>query len=80
MASLWHIDLGPGVERVLEEVGEHHHGATVVSQDLTAGGVIARQAMVDDSPAPVHGPSIHEPGMEEPIAPPEWFTDALLDI
>jgi hypothetical protein len=85
MAALWHIDLGPGVERVLDEVGEHHDGATVVSQDLTvfnltADGVVTRQAVVDDSPAPVHGPSVHEPGMEEPVAPPEWFTDALLDI
>jgi ribonuclease Z len=58
MSALWHLDLGPGVNRVLEEVTAHHDGATVVSQDLTVfnltpDAAIARQAVVDDSPAPV---------------------------
>jgi ribonuclease Z len=85
MAALWHIDLGPGVDRVLDEVGARYDGPTVVSQDLTVfnlteRGVTARQAEVDDSPAPVHGLSVHEPRMEEALAPPDWFADALLDI
>ena len=85
MAALWHIDLGPGVDRALHETGEHYDGAVVVSQDLTIfnlteDAVIARQAVVDDSPAPVHGPSRHTPAMDEPVAPPAWFADALLDI
>jgi ribonuclease Z len=85
MAALWHLDLGPGVDQVLNEVANHHAGATVVSQDLTVfnltpDAVIARQADVNDSPAPVHGPSQHEPGMEAPLPEPEWFADALLDI
>jgi hypothetical protein len=33
MSALWHLDIGTGVDRVLEEVGAHHDGATVVSQD-----------------------------------------------
>ena len=48
--------------------------------NLTPDAVIARQAEVNDSPAPVHGPSRLEPGMEDPMAAPEWFAEALLDI
>jgi len=39
MAALWHLDVGPCVGGVFEEVGEHYGGAVAVCQDLTVFNV-----------------------------------------
>jgi ribonuclease Z len=85
MAGLWHLDVSPGVDSVLEEVGEHYLGPVTVCQDLTvfnvtAEAVLVRQAQVNDAPHPVHGPSTTQPVMASPPAPPGWWAEAALDI
>jgi ribonuclease Z len=85
MAALWHLDVGPGVAGVFEEVGAHYGGAVAVCQDLTvfnvtAEAVVVRQAQVDDAPQPVHGPSTAKPVIEPAPEPPGWWAEASLDI
>lgn len=85
MGAVWHLDVSPGVDGVLEEIGAHYGGAVVACQDLTvfnvtADAVIARQARVNDAPQPVHGPSHTKPEIEPPPEPPAWWADAALDI
>jgi ribonuclease Z len=85
MAALWHLDVGPGVEGVLDEVGAHYGGPVAVCQDLTvfnvtAEAVVVRQAQVNDAPPPVHGPSTTKPVIEPALAPPHWWADAALDL
>jgi ribonuclease Z len=85
MAALWHLDLSPGVDGVLEEVGAHYGGAVAACQDLTvfnvtAEAVLARQARVNDAPRPVHGPSNTKPVIEPASEPPAWWAEATLDI
>jgi ribonuclease Z len=85
MAALWHLDVAPGVDGVLDEVGEHFGGAVAVCQDLTVfnitpEAVLVRQAHVDDAPHPVHGPSATQPVVEPVPAPPAWWAEALLDV
>jgi ribonuclease Z len=85
MAALWHLDVSPGVDGVLEEVGEHYVGAVAVCQDLTvfnvtAEAVLVRQAQVNDAPQPVHGPSTTQPVIAPAPAPPGWWAEASLDI
>lgn len=41
MAGLWHLDVSPGVDTVLEEVGAHYVGAVAVCQDLTVFNITA---------------------------------------
>ena len=85
MGALWHLDVTPGVDMVLEELGAHYGGPVTVTQDLTVfnvteDAVIARQATVNDAAPPVHGPSKATPEVDPPIAPPAWWSEALLDI
>jgi ribonuclease Z len=85
MGALWHLDVTPGVDLALEELGANYAGAVTVTQDLTVfnvteAAVIARQAEVDDAAPPVHGPSKASPGLDQPVPPPAWWSGALLDV
>jgi ribonuclease Z len=85
MGALWHLDVTPGVDTVLQELGAHYDGAVTVTQDLTVfnvtdDAVIARQATVNDAAPPVHRPSETSPALDPPTPPPPWWTEALLDI
>ncbi len=85
MGALWHMDVSPGAEAVFAEIGQHHDGPVVATQDLTvfnvtADAVVARQAHVNDAPHPVHGPSRSQPQVETMAAPPSWWTDAALEL
>jgi ribonuclease Z len=85
MGALWHLDLTPGVDTVFDEINASYTGPVAVTQDLTVfnvtqHAVTARQAKVNDAPPPVHGPSQTSPGLDPQPAPPEWWTEALLDL
>jgi ribonuclease Z len=85
MAALWHLDVTPGIDGVLEDIGAHYGGAVVVCQDftvfnITTEAVLARQTQVNDAPPPVHGPSTTEPVIEPAPQPPGWWAEALLDL
>jgi hypothetical protein len=47
---------------------------------VTEEAVIARQAVVNDAPPPVHGPSKTSPEVDPPVPPPAWWSEALLDV
>ena len=60
MGALWHLDVTPGVDGVLDEVGKHYAGPVTVTQDftvfnITEDAVVARQAKVSDAAPSVHG-------------------------
>jgi ribonuclease Z len=85
MGALWHLDVSPGVDAVFAELGASYNGPVTVTQDLTVFNVTqdavgARQAKVNDAAPPVHGPSRTSPELDQPPAPPAWWTEALLDI
>jgi ribonuclease Z len=85
MGALWHLDVSPGVDVALEELGAHYDGAVTITQDLTVfnvteDAVIARQATVNDAAPPVHGPSKTSPELDPPVPPPAWWSEALLDL
>jgi hypothetical protein len=85
MAALWHLDVGPGVQGVLDDVGAHYGGAVAVCQDFTVFNVTSeavqvRQAQVNDAPPPVHGPSAGDPVIEPALEPPGWWAEASLDV
>ncbi len=85
MGALWHLDLTPGVDTVLEELGAHYQGPVTITQDFTVfnvteAAVIARQTKVNDAASPVHGPSKSTPTLDPRPAPPAWWADALLDV
>jgi len=85
MGALWHLDVTPGVDAVLDELGAHYGGPVTVTQDftvfnVTSDAVVARQAKVDDAAPPVHGPSRTTPELDPRPTPPRWWTGALLDL
>ncbi len=85
MGALWHMDVTPGVETALGELGAHYRGPVTVTQDLTVfnvteDAVVARQATVNDAAPPVHGPTASSPALDPMPAPPAWWADALLDL
>jgi ribonuclease Z len=85
MGALWHLDVTPGVDVALEELGANYDGAVTVTQDLTVfnvteDAVVARQATVNNAAPPVHGPSKTIPEVGQPVAPPPWWAEALLDL
>jgi ribonuclease Z len=85
MAALWHLDVTPGVDMVLDELGAHYEGPVAVTQDLTVfnvteDAVSVRQATVNDAAPPVHGPSKTSPEVDPPVPPPAWWSSALLDL
>jgi ribonuclease Z len=85
MGALWHLDVTPGVDGVLDEVGAHYDGPVTVTQDFTVfnvtdDAVVARQAKVDDAAPPVHGPAQSSPALDPSPTPPSWWAEALLDV
>jgi ribonuclease Z len=85
MGALWHLDVTPGVDTVLDEVGAHYGGPVTVTQDFTvfdisAEAVVARQASVDDAAPPVHGAPHGAPVLDPAPTPPAWWSAALLDL
>jgi ribonuclease Z len=85
MGALWHLDVTPGADGVLEELGGHYSGPVTVSQDftvfnVTADAVVARQARVNDAAPPAHGPSQTSPELDPRPTPPTWWAEALLDL
>lgn len=85
MGAVWHLDVSPGVDGVFEDIGAHYGGAVAACQDLTvfnitADAVIARQALVNDAPHPVHGPSHTKPEIEPAPEPPAWWAGAALNL
>lgn len=85
MAALWHLDLRPGIDQVFEEISRHYSGPLVASRDLTVfnvtrQAVTARQAHLDPKAPIVKGPTINDPTLDQPNVPPDWWSDALLDI
>jgi ribonuclease Z len=85
MGALWHLDVSPGVDVAIEELGAHDDGAVTVTQDLTVfnvteDAVTARRATVNDAAPPVHGPSKTSPELDPPVPPPAWWPEALLDV
>jgi ribonuclease Z len=85
MGALWHLDVTPGVDGVLDEVGANFGGPVTVTQDFTVfnvtkDAVTARQAKVNDAAPPVHGPSQTSPELDPRPTPPAWWADALLDM
>lgn len=85
MTALWHLDLRPGTDLVLAEIGAHYAGPVVASQDLTvynvtAEAVVARQATLDPMAPVIKGPVETEGRVDPPNVPPEWWADALIDI
>jgi len=85
MGALWHLDVTPGVDVALEELGTQHEGPVTVTQDLTVfnvteAAVTARQAAVNDAAPIVHGPSKTSPELDPPVPPPAWWSEALLEL
>jgi ribonuclease Z len=85
MSVMWHFvvdheTVGPAYA----EMRTQHDGPVVIAQDLTvfnltADAVVARQAIVDQVPWPVVGPTVVTgPPMNQPPEPPAWWADALL--
>lgn len=85
MGALWHLDVTPGVDGVLDELSAHYDGPVTVTQDfivfnVTDDAVVARQAKVNDAAPPVHGPSQTSPTLDPSPTPPAWWAEALLDL
>ena len=85
MAALWHLDLRPGTDHIFAEIGNHHAGPVVASQDLTvynvtADAVVARQATLDPMAPAIKGPTQAQGELDPPNTPPSWWADALLDV
>jgi ribonuclease Z len=85
MGALWHLDVTPGVDGVLDELSAHYDGPVTVTQDFTVfnvtdDAVVARQAKVNDAAPPVHGPSQTSPTLDPSPTPPAWWAEALLDL
>jgi len=85
MAALWHLDLRPGTDHVLAEIGHNYQGPVVVSQDLTvynvtSDSVVARQVTLDPMAPIIKGPTQTEGQLDAPNTPPSWWADALLDV
>jgi ribonuclease Z len=85
MGALWHLDVTPGVNGVLDELGAHYGGPVTVTQDftvfnVTGDAVVTRQAKVDSAAGPVHGTSQTSPTLDPQPTPPAWWTESLLDL
>lgn len=85
VAALYHLDLRPGVDTVLKEVGSEYDGQVVVCHDLTVfnlteSGVRVRQARPDPASTLLKGESHTKPYIAPPAEPPSWWADAALDV
>jgi ribonuclease Z len=84
MAVMWHLAVDHDtVAAAYREMRTQYVGPATIAQDLTVfnlteGGVVVRQAVVDPAPWPVPGPTqVTGPPMSAPHAPPAWWADAL---
>jgi ribonuclease Z len=85
MSVMWHLAVDHDtVGSAYREMRTQYDGPVTIAQDLTvfnltAEGLVVRQAVVDPFPWPVLGPTqVSGPPMAEPHAPPAWWADALL--
>jgi ribonuclease Z len=84
MSVMWHLAVDHDtVGAAYRELRTQYDGPVTIAQDLTVfnlteGGVVVRQAVVDPAPWPVPGPTqVTGPPMSTPHAPPAWWADAL---
>jgi len=84
MSVMWHLvvdheTVGPAYK----EMRSQYNGPTTIAQDLTVfnitrGGVVVRQAIIDPVAWPVIGKSnITGPPLAKPLNPPGWWAGAL---
>jgi ribonuclease Z len=85
MSVMWHLAVDhETVGSAFRDMRTQYDGPVTIAQDLTvftitADAVVARQAIVDQAPWPVVGPTgVTGPPMNQPPEPPAWWADALL--
>jgi ribonuclease Z len=85
MSVMWHLAADHDtVGSAFRDMRTQYDGPVTIAQDLTvfnltADAVVARQAIVDQVPWPVVGPTVVTgPPMNQPPEPPAWWADALL--
>lgn len=84
MSVMWHLAVDhETVAAAYPEMRTQYEGPVTIAQDLTvfnltAGGILTRQAVADPCPWPVVGPTtISGPPMNAPHQPPAWWAEAL---
>ena len=85
MSVMFHLAVDHDtVGSAFRDMRTRYDGPVTIAQDLTvfnitADAVVARQAIVDQVPWPVVGPTVVTgPPMNQPPEPPAWWADALL--
>ncbi|HQR25832.1 MAG TPA: guanitoxin biosynthesis MBL fold metallo-hydrolase GntH [Nocardioides sp.] len=85
MSVMWHLAVDHDtVAGAWRDMRTTYDGPVTIAQDLTvfnitADGLVVRQAVVDAVPWPVLGPTqVSGPPMSAPHDPPAWWADALL--
>jgi ribonuclease Z len=85
MSVMWHLAADHDtVGSAFRDMRTRYDGPVTIAQDLTvfnitADAIVARQAIVDQVPWPVVGPTVVTgPPMNQPPEPPAWWADALL--
>jgi ribonuclease Z len=85
MSVMWHLAADHDtVGSAFRDMRTQYDGPVTIAQDLTvfnitADAIVARQAIVDQVPWPVVGPTVVTgPPMNQPPEPPAWWADALL--
>ena len=85
MSVMWHLAADhETVGSAFRDMRTRYDGPVTIAQDLTvfnltADAIVARQAIVDQVPWPVVGPTVVTgPPMNQPPEPPAWWADALL--
>jgi ribonuclease Z len=85
MSVMWHLAVDhETVGSAFRDMRTQYDGPVTIAQDLTvfnitAESIVARQAIVDQVPWPVVGPTVVTgPPMNQPPEPPAWWADALL--
>lgn len=84
MSVMWHLAVDHDtVGAAHREMRTEYDGPVTIAQDLTVfnlteGGLVVRQAVIDLAPWPVAGPTqVTGPPMSAPHAPPAWWAEAL---
>lgn len=84
MSVMWHLAVDhETVGAAYPEMRTQYDGPVTIAQDLTvfnvtADGILTRQAVADPCPWPVVGPTgISGPPMNVPHDPPAWWAEAL---
>jgi ribonuclease Z len=85
MSVMWHLAVDHDtVGSAFRDMRTQHDGPVTIAQDLTvfnitAEAIVARQAIVDQAPWLVVGPTlVTGPPLNQPPQPPAWWADALL--